>query len=76
MPVFEYECADCGHRMEILEKRAGSHKYKCEKCKSPKLEKLLSGFSVGRSSPLVCKSCPGGSYQSNICPPGGCCGQA
>jgi len=59
MPIFEYKCEQCGHVMEFLEKRAGAHKHKCERCKSSKLEKLLSGFSVGRSAPPpMCGTCP------------------
>ena len=61
MPIFEYRCADCGHTMEFLEKRAGVNKHKCERCNSSKLEKLLSEFSVGRSAPPpMCSECPGG----------------
>lgn len=70
MPVFEYKCNDCGHRMEFLEKGRGNHKHICEKCKGTNLKKLLSGFSVGRGEPPTpgCKTCPGGPYPSGPCP--------
>lgn len=76
MPIFEYQCQDCGHVSEFLEKRAGAHKHKCEQCRGSNLEKLLSSFSVGHGLPQICKSCPDGSYRGNMCPPGGCCGQS
>ena len=61
MPIFEYRCADCGHTMEFLEKKAGVNKHKCERCNSSKLQKLLSEFSVGRGAPPpMCGECPGG----------------
>jgi len=76
MPIFEYECADCGHTMEFLEKRAGKHKHSCEQCKGSNLQKMLSGFSVGRGAPQpICGTCPAGPSPSGMCPPGGCCGQ-
>lgn len=75
MPIFEYQCKDCGHTMEVLEKRSGAHKHKCEQCKGSKLEKLLSGFAVGRSAPPpMCGGCPEGPCPSSTCPPGICGG--
>ena len=77
MPIFEYACGDCGHRMEFLEKTRGKHKHACEQCKGTNLEKLLSGFSVGRATPPICGSCPTGPAANGLCPSsGGCCGQA
>ena len=72
MPIFEYECQDCGHTMEFLEKRSGPQKHTCDQCKSSKLTKLLSGFSVGRSIPPGCGACPEGPCPGNTCPPGIC----
>jgi putative FmdB family regulatory protein len=76
MPIFEYKCNDCGHTMEFLEKQAGkstrlmADKHICEKCKSENLQKLFSGFSVGRSEPPTpgCRTCPGGPYPTGTCP--------
>jgi putative FmdB family regulatory protein len=54
MPLFEYECKDCGERFEAL--IIGSHKPVCPSCRSERLEKLASVFGVsgnaysGRSS--------------------------
>lgn len=77
MPIFEYECQDCGHTMEFLEKSSGKHKHACGQCKSSNMQKMLSGFSVGRVTPPICGACPTGPSQSGLCPSsGGCCGQA
>ncbi|MCX5638043.1 MAG: zinc ribbon domain-containing protein [Planctomycetota bacterium] len=72
MPIFEYKCNDCGHRMEFLEKQVGNHI--CEKCKGSNLQKLFSGFSVGHSKPSTpgCETCRGGLPPADSCPTGTC----
>lgn len=40
MPIYEYECRNCGHRFEALV--LGKSKPQCEACDSEDLEKLLS----------------------------------
>jgi putative FmdB family regulatory protein len=69
MPIFEYKCNDCGNVMEVLEKTRGHFKYKCEKCNSSNLQKLLSNFAVGRSESTspVCQACPGHIQSHNTC---------
>jgi len=70
VPIFEYQCQDCGGVMEFLEKSRGRQRHKCDKCGSGKLEKMLSGFAVGRSAPPpACGMCPGGPCPSGTCPP-------
>lgn len=47
MPVYEYICRKCGHSFEQVERIAehGTKKVRCPKCKSQKVEQLLSlGF--------------------------------
>ena len=48
MPLYEYECRDCGQRFEALVQ--GSKRTICPECGSADLEKLLSSFGVGGSS--------------------------
>ncbi|MGD2094471.1 MAG: zinc ribbon domain-containing protein [Phycisphaerales bacterium] len=74
MPIFEYKCNKCGHTMEFLEKSSTPKKHNCEKCGSSNLQKLLSGFAVGRgkSSGQTCESCPSGPYPTGACPDGTC----
>jgi len=62
MPIFEYRCNKCGHKMEFLESSSNKIKHKCEKCGSVDVQRLLSAFSVGQSnSPSQgASSCPTG----------------
>jgi len=34
MPIFEYKCNKCGHKMDFLEKSGSKSKHVCEKCKA------------------------------------------
>ena len=47
MPIFEYICAQCGKKVEFLEKSGSNVKKTCSRCGSVKLEKQLSVFSAG-----------------------------
>jgi putative FmdB family regulatory protein len=65
MPIYEYACADCGHRFEEL--IFSDEKPLCPKCESASAEKQLSTFSAMASpqpelDPGPCGSCcnPGG----------------
>lgn len=46
MPTYEYHCLACGHKFsETLQlKEYEAHKPKCPKCKSTKVEQLISSF--------------------------------
>lgn len=48
MPLFEYECRECGHQFEALV--IGARKTVCPKCKSEDLEKRVSRVGIGGSS--------------------------
>lgn len=41
MPIYEYECADCGHVIEVMQKVSARAPGRCEKC-SGKLNKKVS----------------------------------
>lgn len=43
MPIFEYQCAECESKFELLVLRTSS-RAKCPRCGSEKLDKLLSMF--------------------------------
>ena len=45
MPLFEYECRECGERFEALVQRAS--RPSCPSCGSEDLEKQLSTFGLG-----------------------------
>ena len=45
MPIYEYECGECGHQFEalILPKTTGTA---CPECNGTKLDRLVSSFAV------------------------------
>lgn len=48
MPLFEYQCRDCGHHFEALV--IGNRTPACPKCKSENLEKKVSTLGFARAS--------------------------
>ncbi len=51
MPLYEYQCRDCGHRFEVLQRMgAGAEGLDCPSCGDERLEKLLSSFSASSSN--------------------------
>jgi putative FmdB family regulatory protein len=49
MPLYEFECLDCGQYFEALVRDAKSPAL-CPTCQSQNLEQLLSNFSVNSES--------------------------
>jgi len=41
MPTYEYECQNCGHRMEKFQSITARAIRKCPECKKHKLQRLL-----------------------------------
>ena len=48
MPIYEYECKACGHRMEKLQKISADPLTSCPACQQDDLERLVSaaGFRL------------------------------
>jgi len=44
MPIYEYQCTNCGYDFEIIQKIADSPLTKCKKC-GGRLQKLVSNSS-------------------------------
>lgn len=42
MPIYEYECRDCGHVFDALQKMSDDVLRDCPDCGKPELRKLLS----------------------------------
>ena len=57
MPIYEYKCKKCAYRFEklIFEKEATI----CPKCKSKKVEKLISVPYIGKNSKSNSEDCSG-----------------
>ncbi len=45
MPIYEYQCRDCGHIFDVLQKLADEPLKFCPDCGKPELKKLLSAPS-------------------------------
>ena len=60
MPVFEYECGQCGKVTEVLVRGSGKVRAKCSHCGSTDLNKRFSTFAVGQGRPES-PSCSDGS---------------
>lgn len=50
MPVYEFQCEDCGERFSELRKIGDFVPGKCGRCGSSKVRKVMSGFSSAGSS--------------------------
>lgn len=48
MPIYEYQCQDCGHELEKLQKMSDAPLKDCPSCEQPKLNKKISasGFRL------------------------------
>lgn len=42
MPFYEYQCGECGHRLEVLQKISDAPLEYCPQCNAPALKKLIS----------------------------------
>ena len=42
MPIYQYQCADCGHTLEALQKMSDSKLVDCPECKAPALTKQIT----------------------------------
>lgn len=61
MPIFEYECKKCSHEFEKLVLKS-SEEISCPKCKSKKVERLMSAFAFsvgGKFKSTASSSCSG-----------------
>ena len=51
MPLFEYECQECGMKFEELRMSGeGNDEVRCPQCSAVTIVKLFSSFSSGSSS--------------------------
>lgn len=58
MPIFEYQCRDCGSKFEQL-MQTQSAEVSCRQCESPRVERLLSAFAVSGNSRQTAAAEPG-----------------
>ena len=53
MPIYEYECRGCRSRFETIVQSSAGPTPSCPSCNSVELDRLLSTFAVGTSSPSL-----------------------
>ncbi|BCD98815.1 FmdB family zinc ribbon protein [Marinagarivorans cellulosilyticus] len=51
MPIYEYQCANCGHELEALQKMSDANLTQCPECRQESLNKKVSaaGFRLSGS---------------------------
>ncbi|MFT6408300.1 MAG: putative FmdB family regulatory protein [Arenicella sp.] len=42
MPIYQYQCTECGHGLEALQKMSDPKLVDCPECKAPALKKQLT----------------------------------
>jgi len=51
MPIYEYQCLDCGERFEVLQRMgAGGEGLTCPQCRKSRVTKQFSTFASGAGS--------------------------
>ncbi|MFP4088337.1 MAG: FmdB family zinc ribbon protein [Desulfobacteraceae bacterium] len=81
MPIYEFECLDCGQKTEILVASNETDLVACGECGSKHLRKLLSAHAAvrptGRFPDNPADRCCGSEAPPSTCAgPGSCCGRA
>ena len=70
MPIYTYECKDCGEKFDLLiGVTSEKTELKCKKCQSSRIVKVINCFSVGGSkgkSGSSGSSCPTGTCPTGI----------
>lgn len=58
MPIYEYQCAKCGERFEVLQRiGADGSEVNCPKCGEPRPQKMISQFASSGDVGVVGSSC-------------------
>lgn len=42
MPIYEYQCAECGHQVEVLQKISDDPLKECPACGKPAMKKMVT----------------------------------
>jgi len=62
MPIFDFQCQECGKKFDLMIANADKAKATCPECHSPNLKQMLSAFNTGggsKSTPMPnnCSTC-------------------
>ena len=66
MPIYEYQCQACGHKLEALQKLSDEPLKDCPECKKSDLQKMISAAGFHFKG--------GGGYETGFNGGGSCCG--
>ena len=69
MPIFEYQCDDCGTKFEKLLRRADANGVACPSCGETHLTQQYSTFAAHANGGTSAKS---GGFEMPSCPGGMC----
>lgn len=83
MPIYEYECAACHHRLEAMQKMSEAPLTECPQCHEPTLRKLVSAagfqlkgngwyatdFKGGGKKPAAAETAPDAAAKAAPAPP-------
>ena len=79
MPIYEFECLDCGHQTEILMNARETDLAVCGRCGSRDLRRLISAHAAvsvsGRFPSDSADRCCGSDNPAGCAGPGSCCGK-
>jgi putative FmdB family regulatory protein len=76
MPIFEYRCIACDARFEELTSAADTDDVFCRSCGSARITRLLSAFSVGKTTAMSTAVAEPGPCGACGAPQRGMCGEA
>ena len=73
MPIYEFQCTDCGEKKEILFKNSDEKvEMKCEKCGSENLQRVLSSTNFALSGGGSGAGASGATASTHKCSGGSC----
>ena len=80
MPIFEFECLDCGHTMEVLIANSEKDLVVCGGCGGKNLKMLLSAHAAVSTTKRFPENasdrcCGADGPPSSCAGPGSCCGR-
>jgi len=60
MPIFDFECQECGHKFDLMVSNADKDRVTCTQCGARNIKQLLSLFNTSRvgASSDHCSGCP------------------
>ena len=79
MPIYDYECQDCGRVSEVLVRGAESRTARCAGCGSDNVRRLItSSYMIRNGTPKAGTTCCGSTErcETSPCSTGGTCRRA